>query len=305
MANNTRVALVVGASRGIGKQCALALAGKGFDVAAAARTLEGGESFETSETSRASVKRALPGSLRELANEIEGLGRKALPVAVDLMKNQDLDRLFQRTMDEFGRIDVLVHAQKYVGPGHRDLFIDTPYEAFHQAMQVNVMAALYLLKLVVPVMIKQQGGVVVNVASNSGHRETPQLPNGDFRGPPALTYGVSKAAINRVGPGLAKELRQYNITVFNLEPGRTWTERKVVQRGDGYDTSVEVPPEASGRTCAFIATAPNPLFYSGMTVNAPEFAIDHGLIDPERIPPPHGKGQWGLPNRTGSFGPVY
>jgi NAD(P)-dependent dehydrogenase (short-subunit alcohol dehydrogenase family) len=294
-----RVAMVVGASRGIGRRCALALAQKGYDLSVCSRTLEGHEAYEISETVQRTEKRALPGSLRELAGEVEEtLGRKALPVKVDLLESSDIDRFFEQTMQEFGRVDVLVNAQKYVGPGHRDLFVDTPYSVFDDAVRINCLAPLYLTKSVVPVMIEQRSGLIVNVTSGFGEREMPALANGTHNGPPALSYGVSKAGFNRLGPGLAKELRSHGIAVVNLEPGRTWTERKVVQRGEDFDTSVEVPPEASGLTCAYIATCADPMFYSGMTIQAPDFAIEHGLIDPELMPPPHGRSAWGAPGRS-------
>jgi NAD(P)-dependent dehydrogenase (short-subunit alcohol dehydrogenase family) len=299
MANDgSRVALVTGASRGIGKQCALALAARGFDVVIAARTLEPGEMRERSETVRKSDPGPLPGSLRETAEAIAVLGQRALPLRTDLTRNTEIDALVERALTEFGRVDVLVNDARYVGPGQRDLFLDTPHAILEEMVQVNLVAPLYLIRRLVPAMIAQGGGVVFDVSSGAGIDETPALPNGHWDGGWGVGYSFTKAALNRLAAGLAKELRQHAIAVVNLEPGLVVVERKIAERaGTGFDPTEQAPPEVVGLSCAYIATCPQPMYYSGRTVFTPEFAIEHGLIDPDRVRR-YGRARWGLPNWT-------
>ena len=117
-----RVALVTGASRGIGKAVAVHLARAGFDVAIGARTMNEGESREHSSTLRASNTKPLPGSLSSTAMLVQQEGRQALPVYLDLLDRASLGVAVTTVLERWGRIDVLVNNGRYIGPGHMDLF---------------------------------------------------------------------------------------------------------------------------------------------------------------------------------------
>src|SRR6266481_6906958 len=171
-----RVAFVTGASRGIGRACALELARRGLDVV----------------------------------------------VKLDLAVRADWAAAVDAAVARFGRIDVLVNNGRYVGPGHMDPFEDTPVELIEQMFLCNVIAPLHLVKLCLPAMKRQGGGIVINITSSAGDRETP-APIG--QGGWGLGYSLSKAAFNRMVPGLAKELRKDNIAVIGLMPGFVGTER--------------------------------------------------------------------------------
>ena len=125
-----------------------------------------------------------------------------------------------------------------------------------------------------------------------------KLPISDWRGATGLAYGVTKASFNRLAPGLAKELREHGIAVVNVEPGDVSVERKAVQRGDEFAPENMDPPESAARTCAYIATCEHPMYYSGLTVYAPVFAVEHGLIEADALPPAHGVETWGMPDRA-------
>jgi NAD(P)-dependent dehydrogenase (short-subunit alcohol dehydrogenase family) len=271
-----KVALVTGASRGIGRACAIELARRGFDVVVTARTVRPGDRFEYSSTVKRKATKPLPGSLEETAEAVRALGVDALVVKLDLSVREDWPAAIDATMQRFGRIDVLVNNGRYIGPGHMDPFEDTPLELIEQMFVCNVFAPLHLIKLCLPIMKRQGGGIVINVTSTSGDRETP-APIG--KGGWGLGYSVTKAAFNRSVAGLAKELRPYDIAVIGLMPGFVATERMAIELGDfGFDASKGLPVENPGRVCAMLATAKDPLVFSGRDIHGPTFHEDHANV---------------------------
>src|SRR5438552_155338 len=168
-----KVAFITGASRGIGRGCALELAHRGFDLVLSARTVIGGERLEHSSTVRKSLMDPLPGSLDQTASEVRALGSDTLVAKLDLAVREDWPAAVAAALDRFGRIDVLVNNGRYVGPGHMDPFEETPVELIEQMLLCNVVAPLHLVKLCLPAMKRQGGGIVINVTSSAGERETP------------------------------------------------------------------------------------------------------------------------------------
>jgi len=271
-----RVAFVTGASRGIGRACALELARRGFDVVVAARTVTGAERLEHSSTVKKSLTTPLPGSLEATGREVRALGAEALVVKLDLAAREDWPAAVDAALARFGRIDVLVNNGRYVGPGHMDPFEETPVDLIEQMMLCNVIAPLHLVKLCLPAMKRQGGGIVINITSSAGERETP-APIG--QGGWGLGYSLSKAALNRMVPGLAKELRPYNIAVIGLMPGFVGTERMAAELAEfGFDASKALPVENPGRVCAMLATAKDPMYFSGKDIYGPGFHAEHALV---------------------------
>jgi NAD(P)-dependent dehydrogenase (short-subunit alcohol dehydrogenase family) len=271
-----RVAFITGASRGIGRGCALELAKRGLDLVLTARTVTGAERLEHSSTVRKSSTAPLPGSLEETATEARALGAEALVVKLDLVRREDWPAAVEAAVDRFGRIDMLVNNGRYVGPGHMDPFEDTPVELIEQMLLCNVVAPLHLVKLCLPIMKRQGGGIVINITSSAGERETP-APIG--QGGWGLGYSLSKAAFNRMVPGLAKELRAYNIAVIGLMPGFVGTERMAAELGEfGFDASKALPVDNPGRVCAMLATATDPMYFSGKDVYGPGFHAEHSRV---------------------------
>ena len=163
-----KVAFVTGASRGIGRACALELARRGFDLVLTARTVTGAERLEHSSTVRRSATNPLPGSLEETAAEVTALGASALVVPLDLAEPADPPAAVEAAVARFGRIDVLVNNGRYVGPGHMDAFEDTPLELIERMFRCNVFAPLQLIKLCLPLWKRQGGGIVINITSSAG-----------------------------------------------------------------------------------------------------------------------------------------
>jgi NAD(P)-dependent dehydrogenase (short-subunit alcohol dehydrogenase family) len=270
-----KVAFITGASRGIGRACALELARRGFDVALTARTVTGAERLEHSSTIRRSATNPLPGTLEETARAAAALGAATLVTPLDLAEPADPAAAVEAAVARFGRIDVLVNNGRYVGPGHLDPFEDTPLELIEQMFRCNVFAPLRLIKLCLPLGKRQGGGVVINVTSSAGQVETP-APIG--QGGWGLGYSITKAAFGRMIPGLAKELRPYNVAVIGLMPGFVATERMAAELGDfGFDASKGLPTDNPGRVCAMLATADDPMFFSGRDVHGPTFHAEHAL----------------------------
>jgi len=277
-----RVALVTGASRGIGRGCARHLAAAGFDVAIAARTVHEGD-----------AEGGLPGSLEAVAAEVRAEGRRALTCRVDLLDRASCTDAVAATVAELGRLDVLVNSGIFYGNSGMRVFADTPIEEYEQAFAANVIAPLHLIQQCLEPMRRAGGGLVVNISSGAGQNETRDLPGA---GGWPLSYSVTKAAFNRSTAGLAKELRTEGIAVVNLEPGVVATERMVLLTSKmGIDVMAGVAVDVPGAVCAYLATHPTPMAFSGRTVDAPQFSVWAGLVDGTTLPYPYGPNAWGAP----------
>jgi len=274
--DSRRVALVTGASRGIGKAIASHLARAGFDVAIGARTLHDGEEREHSSTIAKSDTTALPGSLDATARLIEQSGRQALPVYLDLLDRVSLGAATAIVLERWGRIDVLVNNGRYVGPGHMDQVLDTPVELIDLHLEANVMSPLILTKLVLPQMVERGFGVIINLASSSGTMDPP-APAG--QGGWGLGYGASKAALHRIAGILAVELADSGIMAFNLSPGFIATERIAIDMGTfGFDASKGAPADVVGAVAAWLSTAPEAVSRNGQWIEAQPFCRELRLL---------------------------
>ncbi|HEX5097669.1 MAG TPA: SDR family oxidoreductase, partial [Acidimicrobiia bacterium] len=196
----TKVALVTGASRGIGKAIAVELARAGYDVAILARTVTEGEAREHSSTVTRSDTSPLPGSLDATADLVRAEQRRCLPVPADLLDHVSLVHAVGVVLATWGRIDVLVNNGRYVGPGHMDRILDTPIPVLRDHLEANALAPVVLVKEIVPGMIERGGGTVINITSSAGY-EDPPAPAG--AGGWGLGYAFSKGAIHRIAGVLA------------------------------------------------------------------------------------------------------
>jgi len=152
---------VTGASRGIGKAAAIALAEAGLDVVITGRTVREGDGVDDSD----GAGRSIPGSLETTAQAIEAAGRRALPVVMDLHDRSTLDAAVQRALAEWGQIDVLVNNAIDTGPGDMSRFEDTPVELLEAKLAANVVSQIVLIKSVLPGMLERGDGTLVNVTS--------------------------------------------------------------------------------------------------------------------------------------------
>ena len=270
------VALVTGASRGIGKAIAVHLARAGLDVALAARTRREGEEREHSSTVSASDTRPLPGSLDTTAALVEEAGARALPITLDLLDRVSVGAAATTVLERWGRIDVLVNNGRYVGPGHMDRLLDTPVELLDRHLEANVMAPVILTRLVLPGMLERGSGVIINLASGSG-RMDPPAPAGE--GGWGLGYGMSKGALHRLAGIVAVELGPRGVLAFNLSPGFVATERIAMDMGGfGFDASAGAPADVVGAVAAWLVTAPEARERNGKWVEAQDLCRELGLL---------------------------
>jgi len=286
-----KVAFITGASRGIGKACALELAEAGFDVAVTARTVKEGEWREHSSTLKASDPSVLPGSLESTVAEVERRGAKAMGVAADLLDPVSLGVAVTRVLDSFGRIDVVVHNGRYIGPGHMDLFMDTPIDILRKQMEANVFAPLIINQLVLPQMVARGGGIIVNITSGAAYG-TPANPAG--KGGYGLGYGMSKGAFQRIAGFINTELGDQGVRCFNVQPGLIATERigqdmaKFGIKNDG------APMEVPAKVVRWLCTEPEADKYRYETIEMQNFCAEKNLLPGWDTPwrPPPGNGSY-------------
>jgi NAD(P)-dependent dehydrogenase (short-subunit alcohol dehydrogenase family) len=261
-----KVALVTGASRGIGKAVAVYLAQAGFDVALGARTVHEGEAREHSSTIKSSNTRPLPGSLDSTAALVEKAGGRSLSVYLDLLNRTSLGSAVATIEERWGRIDVLVNNGRYIGPGHMDRFIDTPVELLDHHLEANVMAPIILTQLVLPGMLQRGEGFIVNMTSSAGNQDPPAAAGDGGWG---LGYGMSKGALHRIAGILALELGDRGIVAYNLHPGFVTTERMVLDMAEfGFDASTGAPTDVLGAVTAWLVTAPEAKELNGKWIEA-------------------------------------
>ena len=190
---HNKVAIVTGASRGIGRTACVALASEGATLVAAARRADG------------------PGSLEETVQLAAAAGGAAIAVRCDVSNPQDVQSLADAALSRFGRIDLLVNN---AGVGVWKQIQDLTVEDWDMTMDVNLKGAFLTCKYVVPHMMRQRSGNVINVSSSMALRWSPK----------DLVYSTSKAALDRFSLNLAEEVREHEVAVNSYYPGYVATE---------------------------------------------------------------------------------
>jgi len=265
-AASDKVALVTGASRGIGKAIAVELADAGYDVAILARTVHEGEAREHSSTLKRSDTSPLPGSLDGTAELVRATGQRCLALPADLLDHASLVRAVATVRAEWGHIDVLVNNGRYIGPGHMDHLVDTPVQLLRDHLEANALAPIVLIKEVLPQMIERGGGTIIDITSSVAF-EDPTEPAGS--GGWGLGYAFSKGALHRIAGVLAVEQRDTDVRVFNVQPGFIATERMQQDMAAfGFDASTGAPAAVVGKVCRWLVESPDALELNGTNVEA-------------------------------------
>ena len=234
-----KVAIVTGASRGIGKSMALGLAEAGASVVVAARTAE--------------PRGTLPGTIHQTVAEIETAGGRALAVTCNVREEESIREMVNRTLDEYGAVDVLVNN---AGIGGYAPFLQMTLREWDLNMAINLRAPFIACQAVAPIMIEQGGGSIINVSSHAATNIFSSTLGEDHDAGIALigqAYGASKAALERLTWGLAAELGQHNIAVNALKPLRpVATEGFRFQRPDA-DFSTWATPQDMAKATVYLA----------------------------------------------------
>ena len=256
------VAVVTGASRGIGKGIALALAAEGATVYVTGRTVTAGA-------------HPLPGTVGETALEVERRGGRGIAVQVDHADDAQVAALFERVRREQGRLDVLVNnaiaiPAELTQPGS---FWEKPisnWEMIDVGLRSNFVAAWHAAQIMVP----QKSGLIVALSGYVGVTYTYNV-----------IFGTCKTATDRMARDMAIELKPHNVASLSLWQGFTYTERaqenlKTVagmasQLNSAVGSSVEFP----GRVIATLAKDPNVMQRSGGTFINAELAQEYGITD--------------------------
>lgn len=230
-----RIAIVTGASRGIGEEIAKLFAAEGARVLCAARTLNEGD------------HRLLTGSLRGTVAQIETAGGKAVAVAVDVSKVEECERLVRAAEEEFGVPDILVNNAALT---YYKNIIDYNPKHWAKAFEVNVHAPFNLSRLVLPGMVRLARGSIVNISSGSaiGPGRAPFVGARPVQG--GTMYGATKAALERFTQGLAQEVHETGISVTALSPSQT-----VATPGTVYHKLMASMDDPRGEPMSYMARA--------------------------------------------------
>lgn len=263
---NGRVAIITGASRGIGRALALGLARQGCGIVVAAKSVASSE--------------RLPGSIYSVAQEIEAIGAPALPVQVDVRETDQIDALVAQTLERFGRIDILINN---AGALWWQPLLDTPPKRFDLVLGVNARAAFFAARAVLPHMIERRWGYIINMS--------PPIDRGVLSG--KIAYFISKFGMTLLTHGLADEVRPANIAVNSLWPVTIIESQASINWGLGDRSQWRKPDILVD--CVLRLVQKDPLEVTGQALLDEDFLRSEGVTDfrpyacvpgtePQRIP---------------------
>ncbi|HEY5758046.1 MAG TPA: SDR family NAD(P)-dependent oxidoreductase [Steroidobacter sp.] len=277
---SNKVAVVTGASRGIGKGIALALAEEGATVYVTGRTVTPGSY-------------PLPGTVGETAVEVDRRGGKGIAVQVDHANDAQVAALFERVKSEQGRLDILVN-NAFSLP--EDLtepksFWEKPlsnWEMVDVGVRSNFVAAWHAAQIMAP----QKSGLIVATSGYVGVTYTY-----------GVVFGTCKAAVDRMARDMAIELKPHNVASLSLWLGLTFTERAernlsrnpAMKQQTVTDPNVGSSVEFPGRVIVALAKDPNVLKRTGGTYIAAELAREYGVTDINGNTPPSLRDKRGSP----------
>jgi NAD(P)-dependent dehydrogenase (short-subunit alcohol dehydrogenase family) len=257
-----KVAVVTGASRGIGKGIACALAEEGATVYVTGRTVVSGSA-------------PLPGTIGETVAEVDRRGGKGIAVALDLQKDDEIAALFDRVKGEQGRLDILVNNAMAIPPEmtQRVGFWEKPlsnWEIFDTGVRAAFIAAWHAAKIMVP----QGSGLIVALSGYVGVTYTYDT-----------LFGMTKTATDRMARDMGVELKPHGVASLSLWQGFTYTERAqenlrtVPGMAAQLNSAAGSSPEFPGRVIAVLAKDPDIMARTGGTFINAELAAEYGVVD--------------------------
>jgi NAD(P)-dependent dehydrogenase (short-subunit alcohol dehydrogenase family) len=260
MADGPRlVAIVTGASRGVGKGCAIELGALGAEVYVTGRTLREGDA-------------PLPGHIGATARAVDEAGGHGIAVACDHRDDAQVAALFERVAREQGRLDVLVNNAFLIPPeltsGKK--FWEVPLSNWDDMIDVGTRSAFVASALAARIMVPARSGLIANISSSGAKKYAWHV-----------CYGVGKAALDRLTADTAYELAPFGIAVVSLWPGLVLTERtaKVRARLPGLAHVHGESPRFTGRAVAALAADPQRLRHTGKALASRDLALLYGFRD--------------------------
>jgi NAD(P)-dependent dehydrogenase (short-subunit alcohol dehydrogenase family) len=209
-----KVALITGASRGLGRALALAFAREGASLALCARGEE---------------------ALEQVTSEVAALGAPVLAVQADVRSTRDLDRLVALTLDRYQRVDILVNNASELGPTPLPYLADYAPAAFDDVLQVNLVAPFRLTQALIGSMLLRDRGVIINVTSDAAVTGYPGWG----------AYAVSKAALEGLTRTWAAELEQTGVRIYAVDPGDMDTDMHRAAIPDADPSELARPDEVA------------------------------------------------------------
>ena len=243
------VAVVTGSSRGLGRAIAREFAREGASVVVSARP---------------SSPTGLAGTAEETARAIEAEGGEAFALPCDVSDEAQVRSMVERTMDRYGKIDVLVNNAGIMVLGESIMEIDPA--RWDQSIAVNVRGPYLVCRRIVPIMIEQGRGNIINIGSRMG---SAYIKGG------GVLYSSSKAALHMFSLCLAEELREHNIAVNVLSPGSMRSEGSAAIPWAQHGWHERVEPEVAGPSAVYLALQ-DPSSMTGQLVLRAEFGETWG-----------------------------
>lgn len=244
-----KVAIVTGASRGVGAAAAFALAEAGAAVACAARATD-------------DSPLRLPGTIDATVRRITDGGGDALAVPTNLAREDDIERMVGTTVEHFGRLDVLVNNAAITFPGD----IDVPMKRYELMMTVNLRAPLLAARVAVPHMKREGEGAILNISSAAALSYIPGL----------MVYGMSKIALEHLTVSLANQLRPHGIAVNTFRIDIPVSSEGFVANTPGFDHSGWEPTEVPAEGIVWMLR--QPASYTGHNVSMAALREEQGIM---------------------------
>jgi citronellol/citronellal dehydrogenase len=249
-----KIAVVTGASRGIGKAIALGYAREGATVVIAARS-------ETQPHER------LPGTIYETAEQIEALGGRALAVRCDVTDEASVNAMVEKTLAEFGRIDVLVNN---AAVEFQSKVVDMQPKRWEIIFRVGLTGPFLCCKAVLPAMIAQRAGSIINITSHAGSERGTRTVNY------SAAYAATKAGLDRFTYALAAEVGEYGIAVNAVMPAHIVGSEGMTMWATEEQKKSFVGPETMVACAVFLARQDSS-GVSGCVATDDEYIVWHGL----------------------------